>query len=128
MAEAKNTVPGQGDHDRVAMLSLKADGTPDQHDPELIGDRDTALAAAKRQFAEQAVSAADIAERGVVAEDGGEQVGQDPQVEQLTKAHEDAAAAAESAAEATVKALHGEQPEAKAPAATEKAPASKAKN
>jgi len=25
------------DHDRVVMLSLRADGTPDQIDPELIG-------------------------------------------------------------------------------------------
>ena len=28
------------DHDRVVMLSVRADGTPDQHDPELIGQDD----------------------------------------------------------------------------------------
>ena len=27
-----------GQHDRVAMLSIRADGTPDQISPELIGD------------------------------------------------------------------------------------------
>lgn len=57
---AGNTaVPHQGDHDRVQMLSLRADGTPDQHNPEIIGDKDVAKAAAREQFAQQAVSAAD---------------------------------------------------------------------
>ena len=27
-----------GQHDRVAMLSVRADGTPDQINPELIGE------------------------------------------------------------------------------------------
>jgi hypothetical protein len=52
--------PDHGDHDRVQMLSLKADGTPDQHNPEIIGDKDVALEAAKEQFKQQAVSAADV--------------------------------------------------------------------
>lgn len=30
-------VADAGAHDRVAMLSLKADGTPDQRNPEIIG-------------------------------------------------------------------------------------------
>lgn len=65
MAEAKDTpkeaneVPHDGDHDRVQMLSLRANGTPDQHNPEIIGDQETAVKAAQEQFKQQAVSAAD---------------------------------------------------------------------
>lgn len=110
MAEASkttdkgNTVPHQGDHDRVQMLSLKADGTPDQHNPEIIGDRETAIAAAKEQFKQQAVSAVDTASAG-----GGttvEDAPQDPSIEAAQKEHEKVAAAAEKAAESAVKALH----------------------
>lgn len=122
MAEASKTpaeankVPHHGDHDRVQMLSLKADGTPDQHNPEIIGNKDVAVEAAKRQFAEQAVSAADVAEvRGPVTlvgqKDGSVKevpatTGQDPQIDERVKAHESAAQAAESAAEKTVSSLH----------------------
>ncbi len=113
MAENKTTggagntaVPSHGDHDRVAMLSLKADGTPDQHNPEIIGDKDFALEAAKRQFTEQAVSAVDQAERGVAASTGAETVGQDPEIEKLQKKHEAAEKAAVAAAESTVSALY----------------------
>ena len=100
-----NKVPHQGDHDRVAMLSLNADGTPDQTNPEIIGDKDAALAAAKEQFAQQAVSAVDTANNdpvsGVV-----EDAPQDPSIEAAQKEHEKAAKAAEKAAEAAVNALH----------------------
>jgi predicted GTPase len=50
-------------HDRVVCLSIKADGTPDQNNPELIGDKDVALDIAKTQFAQQAVAAVDERER-----------------------------------------------------------------
>jgi hypothetical protein len=127
MAEAKNkaseganVVPAHGDHDRVVMLSLKHDGTPDQAAPEIIGDKDVALAAAREQFRQQAVSAADVDKRGVSAsspalvgkEDGSvEEVDagslpQDPSVAELEKAHDQAAKAAESAADKAVGALH----------------------
>ncbi len=98
-------VPNQGDHDRVAMLSLRADGVPDQHNPELIGGKEFALEATRRQFQEQAVSAADVAERGVVADTGAETVEQDPEIERLQKVHQDAEKAAESAADKAVGAL-----------------------
>lgn len=98
-------VPQQGDHDRVAMLSLKADGTPDQHNPELIGDKEFAREATRRQFREQAVSAADVAERGAVADTGAETVGQDPEIEKLQKVHESVEKDAESAADKAVDAL-----------------------
>lgn len=111
MAEATsttkgNTVPHQGDHDRVAMLSLKPDGTPDQHNPEIIGDTETAKAATKEQFKQQAVSAADATNAaptggGTVVEDAP----QDPAIAAAAKEHEKAAAAAEKAAEKTVDAL-----------------------
>lgn len=109
MAETKsNPVPHEGDHDRVVMLSLKADGTPDQHNPEIIGDKEFAEQAAKRQFAEQAVSAADVAARGASAADSGvvEDAPQDPSVEKLAKEHERVSKSAESAAEKAVDSLH----------------------
>ena len=108
MAEDKgNTaVPKQGDHDRVVMLSLKADGTPDQHNPEIIGDKGFAVEAAKRQFAEQAVSAADVERRGASADNGAEPVKQDPSIEEAQKEADKVTASAEKAAEAAVNALH----------------------
>lgn len=104
-AAGNTAVPHEGDHDRVAMLSLHADGTPDQHNPEIVGDKDFALAATKRQYAEQAVSAVDVAERGATVDTGSETVSQDPSIEKLQKAHDSAHKSAESAAESTVNAL-----------------------
>lgn len=90
-------------HDRVVMLSLRADGTPDQINPEIIGDKALAVEAAKRQFAEQAVSAADDAKRA--AEKAAETVKQDPTIEAAQKEHAKIEAAAEKSAEATINAL-----------------------
>lgn len=105
-ATAGNTaVPAHGDHDRVAMLSLNADGTPDQHDPEIIGDKEFALEATKRQFAEQAVSAVDRREHAATAGTEPEQGKQDPAIAQMQKAHQTAETQAEKAAETTVGAL-----------------------
>jgi hypothetical protein len=60
-AAAGNTaVPHGGDHDRVQLLSLRADGTPDQHNPEMIDASDATREATREQFAQQAVSAADV--------------------------------------------------------------------
>lgn len=101
-----NKVPTHGDHDRVQMLSLKADGTADQHNPEIIGDKEFAVAAAKRQFAEQAVSAVDVAERGVSSTSGGDDLEQDPSVKALKEKHDAAAKASESAAEKVIGSLH----------------------
>lgn len=95
-----------GDHDRVAMLSLTKDGKPDQYQPEIIGDKEFAVEAAKRQFAEQAVSAADSAKRAELIDTGAETVKQDPSVAELQKEHEKVAKSAESAAEKAVDALH----------------------
>lgn len=115
--EKANKVPFQGDHDRVAMLSLKADGTADQHNPEVIISEDEAVKASTRQFAEQAVSAVDVEKRGVSTSDSvlvGQEDGttkevdasslsQDPSIEELSKAHEAAAKASESAAQSVSK-------------------------
>lgn len=109
---AGNTAVPQGDRDRVAMLSLRRDGTPDQVNPEIIGDKKFALEAAKRQFAEQAVSAVDAQERSV-SPAGGEPVEQDPTIAALKEKHDAAQEAAESAAESTVTALFaGDEPAA----------------
>lgn len=88
------------DHDRVVMLSLKVDGTPDQTNPEIIGDKDDAIEAAKEQFAQKAVSAVDQKLRGTDDED--------PPVDlpELQKAHEKAEADAHKRAEAVVNELH----------------------
>lgn len=103
---AGNTAVSHGDHDRVVMLSLRADGTPDQHNPEIIGDKEFALEATKQQFREQAVSAVDQAERGVSSDAGGaEPVEQDPAIAEMQKKHEAAEKAADSAAESAVGAL-----------------------
>jgi len=110
MAEEKavNKVEASGAHDRVAMLSLRADGTPDQTNPEIIGDKDAAVEAAKVQFAQQAVSAVDEVKRpeldlgGTVA---GEEA-DDPSIAELKKAHDAAAKAAESKAQSVVGSLH----------------------
>lgn len=101
MADAK--VPHGGDHDRVAMLSLRADGTPDQHNPEFIGDKDATLAATTEQFRQQAVSAADVDLRGAASTD--DSGVQDPSIAELEKAHEAAAKSAETAAKKAVDSL-----------------------
>lgn len=111
-----NKVPHEGDHDRVQMLSLRADGTPDQHNPEIIGDKEIALRAAKEQFAQQAVSAVDAARVSgpvtlVGQKDGSVKevpatTGEDPSIVEAKSEHDKAAKAAESAAEKTVNALH----------------------
>ncbi len=123
MAQANNpgtagntAVPSNGDHDRVAMLSLHADGTPNQHRPEIIGDKEFALEATKRQFSEQAVSAVDQAERA--AAPAAETVEQDPAIAERQAEHEKVQASAESAAEGVVDALFTGETEPAAPAAT----------
>lgn len=108
-SQAANTaVPNQGDHDRVAMLSLRADGSHDQHNPEIIGDKEYATAAARRQFAEQAVSAQDFERNAakVAAEGAAGTVKQDPSIAKAIKDDEKTAAAAVKAADDVVGSLH----------------------
>lgn len=100
-----NKVPHGGDHDRVQMLSLRADGTPDQHNPEFIGDKDATLAATTEQFRQQAVSAADVELRTANAAANSDSTVQDPTVAELEKAHAAAAKSAESAAKSAVNSL-----------------------
>jgi hypothetical protein len=97
---AKSNAP----HDRVVMLSLHPDGTPAQLNPEIIGDEDATLHAAKVQFREQAVSAVDEAERTVTS-GAVEDAPQDPFIADLKAKHDKAADAAEKAAEKAVKGL-----------------------
>jgi hypothetical protein len=102
-AEQVNPVPHAGDHDRVTMLSLKADGTHDQHNPEIIGDKEFAVAASKRQFAEQSASAVDVDVRSAAAASA--EVVDDPSIVDLRKKQDAAVKASEAAAEKTVNAL-----------------------
>lgn len=113
---AETAIPGGGPRDRVAMLSVSRDGTPDQHDPEIIGDKEFALAATKEQFRQQAVSAVDDEKRPELFGTLGaaEEVGQDPKIEELQKAHQAAEKSAEGAAESAVNALFVEAQPAQA--------------
>lgn len=111
-AKGNTAVPNQGDHDRVQMLSLRADGTPDQHNPEIIGDPETAKALAREQFAQQAVSAADRARvqsvpMMVVGDElkPASEAPQDPAIEEAQKEHQKVQEAAHKAADAMVDAL-----------------------
>jgi hypothetical protein len=98
-----------GDHDRIVMASRRADGSMDQVNPEFIGDKDVAIAAAKEQLAVQAVSAVDVAARGVSAgptDDGTGSSEPDADVKALKDAQEAAVKAAESKAESEVNERH----------------------
>jgi hypothetical protein len=99
--QGNTAVPHEGDHDRVGMLSLRADGTPDQHNPEIIGDKDAALAATTEQFKQQAVSAVDVqnAPKPVEAE-------QDPTIAKAQAEHEKVSDQAAEAAKVVVDDLH----------------------
>lgn len=114
-AAGNTAVPHQGDHDRVQMLSLRADGTPDQHNPEIIGDPEVAKAAAREQFAQQAVSAADqVRAQSVpmmIVDDKGttkpaSEAEQDPAIAEAQAEHQKVEEAAHKAADAMVDALH----------------------
>lgn len=96
-----------GDHDRVVGLSVRKDGTLDQHNPEIIGDKDAAIAATKRQFSEIAVSAVDAEKRAELGL-GGTTEGDtsDAKIDALKAEHDKAAKAGESKAEALVNSLH----------------------
>jgi hypothetical protein len=99
-----------GDHDRIVMASRRADGSMDQINPEFIGDKDVAIAAAKEQLKVQAVSAVDVAARGVSDKPAGEnEPGSDepdPEIKALKEAQDSAAKAAEARAEREVNELH----------------------
>ena len=98
-----------GDHDRIVMASRRADGSMDQINPEFIGDKDVAIAAAKEQLTVQAVSAVDVAARGVSAgpaDDGTGSSEPDADVAALKEAHDKAKETAEAQAEREVERLH----------------------
>lgn len=106
MPEKTSPAVSAAPHDRVASLSLRQDGTPDQTNPELIGDKDDALAATKRQFAEFAVSAVDHEKRTADAVAAGEGSTADAEIDKVKAEHEKVEKAAESRAESVVNSLH----------------------
>jgi hypothetical protein len=105
-------------HDRVAVLSVRADGTHDQLNPELL-DPEGVKDYTKRQFSEQAVGEADRANAPIagpttiIGTPEGEpdkivpatEVKQDPSIESAQAEHERVQKAAEKAAEAVVTSL-----------------------
>jgi hypothetical protein len=105
-ASKGNTVAEGGDHDRVTMLSLNADGTPDQHAPEIIGDKAAAVVATQVQMAQQAVSALEQrAMSDTTVGDAETAKAQDPAIAAAVAEAEKTTAAAEKRAEAVVESL-----------------------
>lgn len=99
----------QGDHDRIVMATRRADGSMDQVNPEFIGDKDVALAAAKEQLAVQAASAVDTAARGVTSgpsEGGTGSSEPDADIKALKDAQDEAVKKAEAQAEREVNDRH----------------------
>lgn len=108
-------------HDRVAVLSVRADGTHDQLNPELI-DPEGARDYTRRQFAEQAVGAVDRDNAPapgpvtIVGTPDGEadkvipatEAVQDPSVATAKAEHEKAQKAAEAAADRAIGSLSRE--------------------
>ena len=109
MADTKSTAAAPapaGDRDRVQMLSVAKDGSLDQHDPELIGDKEFTLAATKEQFRTQAISAVDADKRPELGlAPGPVEVVEDKSIGELKKAQDAAAKSAESTAEKLVNSL-----------------------
>lgn len=107
MAASDKQVIDVGDHDRVQALSIRKDGTLDQHNPEIIGDKDAALEATKEQFRQIAVSAVDAEKRAELGLAGSQDEGDtsDAAIDALKKEHEKAEKAADKAAEAVVNSL-----------------------
>ncbi|MFI2911119.1 hypothetical protein ACG2OD_23170 [Streptomyces sp. PDY-4] len=98
---------GRGDHDRIVMASRKADGSMDQVDPEFIGDKEVAIAAAEEQLAVQAASAVDTAARGVVSTPEGTGSSEpDAEVQALKDAQDKAVEDAKAKAKREVEQLH----------------------
>ncbi|MEU2062900.1 hypothetical protein [Streptomyces sp. NPDC013455] len=97
-----------GDHDRIVMASRRADGSMDQVNPEFIGDKETAVAAAETQLAEQAASAVDVAARGASSApvDGDGDSEPDAEVKALKAAQDEAAEKARNKARAEVEQRH----------------------
>lgn len=95
--------------DRVQMLSVAKDGTPDQAPNFVfIGDKEAALAATKQQFAQQAVARVDEEKRPELGLGGGTvEVVEDKSIAELRSAQEKAVAEAEKKAAAVVNANHG---------------------
>jgi hypothetical protein len=96
-------------HDRVVGLSLRSDGTPDQNNPEIIGDKEAAVEATKEQFRQFAVSATDAEKRrelGLTREDDSDGDTSDAVIDKLKAEHDKTAEAAEKQAESVVNSLH----------------------
>jgi len=98
-----------GGRDRVAMLSVRVDGTPDQTDPVLVGDPAVAREATVEQLVQKAVSDADDAARTGAVDPAAPAVPADPGIAEAKAGHERVAAAAAAAAESLVDGLAGKE-------------------
>lgn len=110
-SDGNTAVPHQGDHDRVQMLTLNPDGTPRQHNPEIIGDPEVAKELAREQFKQQAISAYDSSTTSVPMMVVGDEMRpaseapQDPAIQKAVDDHAEIAKAAEKAADVMVDSL-----------------------
>jgi hypothetical protein len=116
MADEKAVLPDvQGD--RVAGLSISKDGTPDQHNPTLIGDRETILAQTREQLRQQAASnAGREADRQAAGGELPPQDVEDPTIAKAQQVKDDAVKAADAAAESIVGALFSDEVQSATPA------------
>lgn len=115
MVQDKGNTAVHGDVDRVAMLSLRADGTPDQTaGVELIGDREFAEKVTQEQFRQQAASARHAAADTASAGDLPPQDVEDPTIAERQERNDAAIKDADAAAKSTVDALFVEPADAPA--------------
>jgi hypothetical protein len=117
MSDEKAVTPGDVPGDRVAGLSIRKDGTPDQHNPTIIGDRDAALDLTRTQLRQQAASnAGREADQQAAGGDLPAQDVEDPTIADAQKVKDDAVASADKAADAIVSELFDkDQPASSAP-------------
>ncbi|MEJ7763878.1 MAG: hypothetical protein WKF86_00115 [Acidimicrobiales bacterium] len=104
-AAGTDTPAPAGPHDEVVALSIRNDGSLDQHAPEIIGDEAGAIEVTKVQFAQMAVTEADLRAQRDERARAEADAKQDPVIEQRIKEHEAAVKAAEATAERVVKSL-----------------------
>ena len=111
-------VPGDIPGDRVVGLSISKDGSVDQHNPSIIGDKETALELTRRQLRQLAASNAHSATDQASAAGGDlpPQDVEDPEIQERKDRNEQAIKAADSAAERIVDQLFDkDQPVTSAP-------------
>lgn len=109
MSDEKAVVPGAQVGDRVVMLSLGKDGVPDQNQPTIIGDRETALELTRTQLRQQTASNAHAEADRASGGDLPPQDVEDPEIQARKDLNEKAITSADAAAESLVNGLFSDE-------------------